>query len=299
MSKPFFSPVSRSSHLARLLCLQPVTVTSYTIETSLEESMQDVLVTGGTGNLGRQVVTKLLDAGYHVRIMSRRATPGTLRPGTDWAQADLATGQGLSEAVQGVDTIVHAASSPFLRMQQVDIDGTRRLLEQARAATVSHIVYISIVGIDRIPFSYYRDKLAAEEVVQRGELPWSILRATQFHSLLDLFLQASTKLPLVTLLPTDLRFQPIAESEVARRMCEIVQVGPGGRLPDMGGPEVQTWSELARGWLNLRNMHRTIIPLWLPGKSVQCFRLGYNTCPEQAVGKITWAEWVKQKYHDQ
>jgi len=201
--------------------------------------------------------------------------------------------------MQDVDVIVHAASSPFRHTQQIDVDGTRRLLERARASTVSHIVYISIVGIDRIPFPYYKYKLAAEELVQRSGIPWSILRATQFHYLLDLILQAATKFPLVTTLPTDLHFQSVAESEVAHRLHEIVQVGPGGRLPDMGGPEVHTMGELAQSWLSLRGMRQAVIPLWLPGKSAQGFRRGYNTCPQQTVGKITWAEWVQQKYRCQ
>ncbi|QBD80773.1 SDR family oxidoreductase [Ktedonosporobacter rubrisoli] len=258
--------------------------------------MQNILVTGGTGTLGSLVVTQLVEAGSHVRIMSRRSAPGNLLPETEWTQADLETGEGLAAAVQGVDVIVHTASSPFRHTQQIDVDGTQRLLEQAHAAAVAHLVYISIVGIDRIPFAYYQCKRAAEDLIQQSDIPLSILRATQFHSLIDGFLQAATTLPLVTPLPTTLRFQPVAESEVAQRLREIAQSNPSGRLPDMGGPEVHPLGELARSWLSLRGMRRAVIPLWLPGKSVQGFRRGYNTCPEQAVGKITWAEWVKQKY---
>ncbi|HLZ57429.1 MAG TPA: NAD(P)H-binding protein [Ktedonosporobacter sp.] len=261
--------------------------------------MQTVLVTGGAGTLGRLVVTQLIDAGYTVRIMSRRSAAPTLLPGTSQAQADLETEQGITTAVEGVDVIVHCASSPFKHTQQIDVDGTRRLLEQACAANISHVVYISIVGIDRIPYPYYCYKLAAEELVQNSGLPWSILRATQFHSLLDLALQAATKLPLATMLPTDLRCQPISAIEVAQRLGEIVRMGPGGRLPDIGGPEVCTLEELAHSWLALRGMRRAIVPLWLPGKSAEAFRRGYNTCPEHAVGKITWAEWVREKYRRQ
>lgn len=155
------------------------------------------------------------------------------------------------------------------------------------------------MGIDRIPFGYYKCKLAAEDLIQQSGVPWSILRATQFHYLIDIALQTATKLPLVATLPTNLCFQPIAESEVSHRLCEIAQSGPGGRWPDMGGPEVQTLGELAQGWLGLRGRRRIVIPLWLPGKSAQGFRRGYNTCPEQAIGKITWAEWVRKKYQHQ
>lgn len=258
--------------------------------------MQRILITGGTGTLGRHVVILLREAGYQIRLMSRSPAPSIVSPGAEWVQADLETGQGLAAAVQGVDIIVHTASSPLWHSNQVDVNGTRQLLEQARTAAVSHFVYISIVGIDRLPFGYYDCKLAAEALIQSSGLPWSLLRATQFHSFIDQTLRAVTRIPLLALLPTDLRFQPIAESEVARRLCELVQAAPAGRVPDIGGPEVQTLGELAKMWLMLRQMHRLILPVYLPGKSAHALRQGYTTCPERAEGKITWAQWVEQKY---
>ncbi len=258
--------------------------------------MTRVLVTGGNGALGREVVTQLIATGHTARIMSRRRQPTSLLPGTEWAQADLETGRGVSEAVSDIDVIIHAATSVTRHTQQVDVDGTRLLLEKARAAGVSHVIYISIVGIDLIPFPYYRYKLATEAVIKSAGIPWSILRATQFHTLLDLFLRSLTKLPLVTILTTDLKFQPIAPSEVASRLCEIMTAGPGDHLPDIGGPQVQTLGELAHTWLNIRGLRRALIHLPLPGKVAQGFRRGYNTCPEHVLGKITWAEWVRGKY---
>ena len=262
--------------------------------------MTKVLVTGGAGRLGNKVVKELTETGYSVRIMGRKRQPTNLLSATEWAQADLETGQGITDAVAGIDVIVHAASSPFKHTQQIDVDGTRLLLEQARVAGVAHVIYISIVGIDRIPYHYYRAKLAAEELVKNSGIPWSLLRATQFHYLVDLSFQATTKVPLVTLLPTDLQCQSIAESEVASRLCEIVVAGPSGRLADLGGPEVLTTGEMARTWLMLREMHRSVLPLHLPGKVAQGFRRGYNTCPDQPVrGHITWTEWVQSKYEVQ
>jgi uncharacterized protein YbjT (DUF2867 family) len=262
-----------------------------------EPSMTKVLVTGGNGRLGSRVVKELTETGYSVRIMSRKRQPMDLLSATEWAQADLETGQGIADAVADIDVIVHTASSPFKNTRQIDVEGTRLLLEQARVAGVAHVIYISIVGIDRIPYYYYRAKLAAEESVKNSGIPWSILRATQFHYLVDLFFQAATKMPLVTLLPTDLRCQSIAESEVASRLCEIAVAGPRGRLPDLGGPEVLTAGEMAHTWLMLRGMHRRVLPLHLPGKVAQGFRRGYNTCSDQPVrGHITWTEWVQSKY---
>jgi uncharacterized protein YbjT (DUF2867 family) len=119
------------------------------------------------------------------------------------------------------------------------------------------------------------------------------LRATQFHYGIDLLLRILTKLPLVSLVPTDFPLQPVAEEEVAQRLVEIVQAGPSGRLPDLGGPQVSTSGELARIWLRQRGMHRAIIPLWLPGNTASALRKGGNTCPQQATGTVSWEAWLQ------
>src|SRR3990172_2973042 len=144
-----------------------------------------ILVTGGSGGLGSELVPRLA-AGHTVRILSRRPRPPSAT--TEWAQGELATGEGLAEAVAGVDMIVHAASSPFGKTRQVDVEGIRRLLPAAAPAT-PHLFYISIVGVDRIPFPYYRAKLAAEKLVEEPAVPYTILRATQFHTLIDRLLR--------------------------------------------------------------------------------------------------------------
>src|SRR3990172_1724379 len=144
--------------------------------------MSRVLITGGPGVLGREVAPRLATAGYTVRVVSRRAAPAEGAP-TEWAQAQIETGEGL--AVAGVDVIVHCASSPFRRTRVVDVEGTRRLLEAAKAASVPHFVYISIVGIDRIPLPYYKAKLAAERLIEESGAPYSIQWAPQFFTLLD------------------------------------------------------------------------------------------------------------------
>jgi len=257
--------------------------------------MTKVLVTGGAGMLGRKVAKELTATGSWVRVMSRKPQPPDVPSVTEWAQADLETGQGIADAVAGIDVVVHAASSPFKRTRRIDVDGTRFLLEQARVAGVAHVIYISIVGVDRMPYDYYRAKLVAEELVQQSGIPWSLLRATQFHYLVDRFLQAMTKGPLVMLLPADLQCQSIAESEVASRLCEIAVAGPSGRLPDLGGPEVLTTGEMARVWLVRHGMQRRILPISVPGQVAQGFRRGDNTCHDQRVrGHVTWSQWLQR-----
>jgi uncharacterized protein YbjT (DUF2867 family) len=162
---------------------------------------------------------------------------------------------------------------------------------------VKHFVYVSIVGIDRIPFPYYQHKLAAEAVVQTGGVPFSILRATQFHSLIDMLLQATAKFPIARFAAfTDFKFQTVDTGEVASRLSDIALTQPAGRLPDMGGPEVMTLDEMARAWCAVQAKPYRLLRLPLPGKIAYGFRQGYNTCPDHRDGKITWAEWLGRTY---
>ncbi len=256
--------------------------------------MTRILITGGAGTLGSALVAPLTEAGYVVRVMSRHGPKAGLLPQVEWARADLATGSGVREAVEGAQIIIHAATLPT-PSGSVDVAGTRRLLEAARAAGAEHCLYISIVGIDRNPFFYYRNKLKAEALVRASGVPWSILRATQFHPLIDLVLRAAGRGPLLPLVP-DLRFQPIDLREVVRRMVESVVAGPGGQLEDIGGPEVLTLGEMARVWLKARGQRRLMVPLPLPGKAAAAFRQGLNTCPDHAYGTISWQTWLQETY---
>lgn len=257
--------------------------------------MPRALITGGTGTLGRELAKRLAAAGFTVRIMSRRDRSPDDDPAFDWARALLGTGEGLAEAVAGADLIAHCASSPFRDSVNVDVRGTERLLQSAQEASVSHFLYISIVGIDRIPLGYYSRKLAAERLIEESGLPWSILRATQFHTLIDMQLRALLRFP-IGLVPTDFRFQPIDAGEVADRMAEYAGQGPSGRLPDIGGPEVHTLGELARQWAEARGLRRRVIRLPLPGRIAAGFRQGLNCVPDSSYGEVTWGDWLRAKY---
>ena len=170
-------------------------------------SVSEILVTGGTGSLGRRVVDRLRSAGRDVRVLSRSGRPGTVR-------ADLLTGEGLDGVVEGIDAIVHCASSPT-KTRQTDVEGTERLLRAAGRAGVSHFVFISIVGVDRNPyFPYYRMKLEVERVIESSPVPWTILRATQFHEFVLRIVQLLDRIP-VMMTPRGFLLQPIDIGEVA------------------------------------------------------------------------------------
>ncbi|HEY2844151.1 MAG TPA: NAD(P)H-binding protein [Bryobacteraceae bacterium] len=116
-----------------------------------------VLITGATGSLGRVLVREACDAGYDVRAIYRSSRPPPGQEAPDWVRADLTSGDGLSMAVSGVDAVIHAASDPR-RAKAVDEAGTEQLARVMRQAGVGHLIYISIVGVDKIPYDYYRWK---------------------------------------------------------------------------------------------------------------------------------------------
>jgi uncharacterized protein YbjT (DUF2867 family) len=255
-----------------------------------------ILVTGGTGTLGRLVVRRLRDAGSNVRVLSRRSRAA--EDGIEFVTGDLATGAGIEPAVEEAGTIVHCAGSP-----KGDEDKARNLVRAASRAEAAHLVYISVVGADRIPigsrvdramFGYFGSKLAAERIVADSGLPFTTLRATQFHDLILTVAQEMAKLPVVPL-PAGFRVQPVDADEVAARLVELTHGEPAGRVPDMGGPQVYGAAELLRGYLRATHRRRLIVPIWLPGKAARVFRAGANLAPEQAVGRRTWEEFLAER----
>jgi uncharacterized protein YbjT (DUF2867 family) len=257
-----------------------------------------VLVTGGTGTLGRHVVPRLREAGRDVRVLSRhRHPPGD---GVEFVTGDVATGEGIQAAVAGVGTVVHLAGGA-----KGDEDKARNLVRAASRAGVRHLVYISVVGADRVPvvsrvdramFGYFASKLAAEQVVADSGLPWTTLRATQFHDLLLMVAQQLAKLPVIPV-PAGFRFQPIDADEVAARLVELTLGTPAGLVPDMGGPRVYATADLVRGYLRARGKRRLLVPVRLPGKAARAVRAGANLSPERAVGHRTWEDFLAERVH--
>src|SRR5688572_4672289 len=131
-----------------------------------------ILITGGSGRLGRELVPLLSAAGHSVRILSRVQRTG-LDVRVSHVVGDLTTGAGLTESVAEIDAIVHLASDSR-NARAVDVEGTRRLIEAAQSAAVRHLLFVSIVGIDRIPFAYYQCKLEAERLIAESGVPFSI-----------------------------------------------------------------------------------------------------------------------------
>lgn len=247
-----------------------------------------IAVVGGTGAVGSLVVGELAAHGDEVRILSRRP-PGELSSGTSHHRVDLETGEGLPEGMAGMDAVVDA-SNELKKAEAVLVDGTRRLLEAEAAAGVSHHVAISIVGCDRTPTSYYDAKAAQEEVVKAGPVAWSTLRATQFHTLLSWLFESAGRWRVTP--AGRIPLQPIDPAVVARRIAEVVHSEPGGRLPDIAGPRVETLTELSRAWRERSGRRSLPVPMAIPGKLGRALR-GESLCnPGVAADGPTFAEWL-------
>ncbi|MBO3739200.1 SDR family oxidoreductase [Actinoplanes flavus] len=244
--------------------------------------MKRILVTGITGTLGRPVAGVLRSLGADVRGLSRR-------PGQDF-QGDLADGSGLDAALSGVDAVVHCASDTR-RLGRGDVQGLRNLLAAAGRAGRPHVLFVSIVGVDVIPYPYYRVKLAAEGLVEG--YGGTILRATQFHEFVFGAARIVARMPVV--LAPDMPVQPISTRDVARRIAEILDDPPAGRVADLGGPEVLRAPDMVRDYLRATGRDRRTIPARLPGATFRGFRQGAHLAPSHRSAGERWAEFLEAR----
>lgn len=247
-----------------------------------------ILVTGGTGTLGRHVVPLLREAGRDVRVLSRHARPSG--DGVEYVTADLLKDEGIESAVDGVEIVLHLAGGP-----KGDDEATRNLARAARRAGVRHLVYISVIGADKIPLGYFRSKLGAEQAVAGSGLPWTTLRAAQFHDLMLTVTEKMAKLPVIPA-PGGVRLQPVDSREVAARLVELTLGNPAGLVPDLAGPTVYGMADLARAYLKARGKHRPMLPVRMPGKAGRAYRAGENLSLTGATtGKHTWEDFLTER----
>lgn len=244
---------------------------------------ETVLVTGATGTLGRVLMAALRERGLPARGLSRRAPDGA--PGQ--ARGDLLTGEGLDAALDGAGLVIHAATDG-----RHDVEAAERLLRAMRPG--QRLLYVSIVGVDRVPLPYYRQKLRVEGLVRDGG--GSILRATQFHDLVFAVARVLARPP-VMLYPA-LDVQPVDTGDVARRLAELAAaLGPGTEpvVEDFAGPQVRPARELFRAYLDATGKRRALAPVRLPGRIFRGFRAGGHLAPGRALGVVTWEEYLRRR----
>jgi uncharacterized protein YbjT (DUF2867 family) len=243
-----------------------------------------VLVTGGTGRLGKLVVARLHDGDCDLRVLARHQRPAPA--GVAFFTADLRTGQGIEPAVTGAETIIHCATST-----RGDAEATRNLVDAAAQAGRAHLVYVSIVGVDRLAsWGYPKAKLQAERIVAESGLPWTILRVTQFYDYCLANARKLSRLP-VAPVPAGFTVQPVDPRDVAGRLAELALGEPAGRVPDMAGPQVSSWTDLLRSYLEASQRRRWVLPVRIPG--TRAVRDGALLPPPgYTAGSRTWDQFL-------
>jgi uncharacterized protein YbjT (DUF2867 family) len=282
-------PVTAKSFILKLL----KTIVRFGCEMAVPLLCHDdmrLLITGATGVLGRELARAASGAGHSVVALSHRVSSPKFRD-AGRVLGDLSTGEGLQTAMKGVDAVIHAATDRR-NPATVDSAGTERLVAVARNQGVRHFVHVSIAGVDDIPLAYYRAKRAAEQAVMASGLPFSILRATQFHQSLDRHLRALAAMPIVLALPKGFVVQPVDVREVAVRLIRCLDYRPTGRLVDFGGPHVLTVAEAAAIWMRINRIRKPIVNVPVPGAIGAAFRDQENTVPFGARARISWREWL-------
>lgn len=268
--------------------------------TSMTQHEKDelILVTGGTGHLGRDIVGQLLGQGKRVRVLAR--LPGTDRR-VQWTRGDLSTGEGLREALAGVTTVISTATfSPiaqrgYIRFidllktpSAVDVEGTRRLMYESKRAAVGHFLHVSIVGLEpENSLPYNRVKLAGENLVCQSDLPWSIVRAAPFYYLMARLLRSMRWMPW-WFLPNAV-MQPVDTTDVAAYLVACVSDSKLGVREEIGGPEAKPFPFFAQEYLDARHLSRRLVRL---NKSeAQARRMGFVAAKGRK-GVVTWHDWL-------
>jgi uncharacterized protein YbjT (DUF2867 family) len=241
-----------------------------------------IAVAGGTGLVGRYVVTELIDAGHDPVVLSR--TQGV----------DLLSGKGLDLVLKDVQVLIDVSNVATLsrkRSEEFFAAGTRNLQEAGARAGVRHHLVLSIVGVDRVDSGYYAGKRRQEELAMAGPIPASVLRSTQFHEFAQQLL-ARSRGP-VAVVPR-MRIQPIAAREVANALVTL-SLGPAvGHAPELAGPEEQELVEMARRLAKVRGLRRRLLPIRVPGHAGRAMAEGALLPTEPGTrGRQTFDEWLE------
>jgi uncharacterized protein YbjT (DUF2867 family) len=244
-----------------------------------------VLVTGAAGTLGHALVSRLIGQRHQVRVLLHHRS-ADFPPEVQVARGDVRSPADIAEAVSGVDAVVHAATSPFRQATATELEGTRAVLAAACRAG-AHVVYPSIVGIDRLGGTYYRAKWQAEQLVASASHS-TIQRATQLHPTLDKML--SHRLFPVT---ARLAFQPLDAGDLAERLVSLIEAGPARRAEDLGGPEVLALRDIVAARQAATSRRTMLIPVPAIGP-LRALDAGHHLCPGHPHGRITWKQWLSR-----
>jgi uncharacterized protein YbjT (DUF2867 family) len=241
-----------------------------------------IAVAGGTGLVGRLVVAELRAGGHEPVIMARSTG------------VDLTTGAGLERALEGCQAVIDVSNvTTNSEKAAVGFFGaaTEHLLDSGQRAGVEHVVALSIIGIYRTPLPYYAGKRHQEQLIAHGPLPWTVMRAAQFHEFAGQMLERTTFGP-VAVVPRMLT-RPVAAREVATRLVRLAGEEPQGLSLEMAGPEQLRLPDMARQLLSAQGRRKLVLPVRLPGAAGKAMASG-DSLPvgEFVQGEETFGEYL-------
>jgi uncharacterized protein YbjT (DUF2867 family) len=246
-----------------------------------------IAVAGGTGAVGRHVVDVARERGHDVVVLTRSTG------------VDLVAGHALEAALAGADVVIDVAAAQAVSEKAARAffgAVTRNLLAAGQAAGIRHHVALSIVGVDDAGYGYYAGKVLQEQLVEAGPVPWTLLRATQFHEFASQ-ISGRMKIGPFVVVPT-MRSQPVAAREVAERLVDLAVNPPAGRVRDLAGPREERMSDLVRRWLNATAQPGRVIEVPLPGGFGRAIRDGtILPRPGADLGRQTFDEWLASAAH--
>ncbi len=243
-----------------------------------------VLVTGGTGILGRHVAVRLAQAGYEVRALTEHRA--VRLAGVRVAPGNLLTGEGLKPALSSVETIVHCP------VGRADAVGTRRLLDVAAGMGVRRLLCLSRVGVDAVPLGAYQIRRRVERLVSHADLDWAVLRVTPTHQALCALFRRLATSPVIPV-PDEIRLQPVDAHDVAEAVADALATGARGRLPDLGGPQVRGLEDLLRSYLEFTGRRRPVLRVPPLGRVAAALRAGAQLTRRRDGGQRTFEDALR------
>lgn len=253
--------------------------------------MKKIWITGGTGKVGSVVIPRLLEQGNEVYVLTTQPNP-KLPSAVNIYSGDLTNASTLQKAFSNADMIIHCASN-FLDPENVDVKGSRNMLSVIPKEKLEHLIYISIVGVDKSQYPYYKAKFEVEQMIMKSGVPFTNLRATQFHHFVlhRIIKQFDSNTDNVLQLPENFMFQSVDISDVAEKIIELVGKTPQNKTESIGGPEVLSLEKMTQDYLNFLG-RKDKIELVQP-EAFKIFQTGINLCPDKIYGKVTWAKYLE------
>ncbi|MHA7293490.1 SDR family oxidoreductase [Arthrobacter sp. HLT1-21] len=260
--------------------------------------MSRIVVVGGTGLVGHQVVDECVRRGHETRSVSRHApAQHSLRwvSGAEYVEADVTAGAGLTQVLDGADVIIDVLDGRFGKGQRALDDGALNLLAGAREASVGRAVLLSIVNADHAAFSYYRAKVRQEKIYQNSAVPSVVVRATQFHNFVTAVFDGGGKAGLLPALK-GAAFQPIAVEDVAGALVDAATHDPAPTsIINVGGPQVLEMAELALIYRKVTGATGRLVTVPLPGALGQFFSSGDNLARDNPVKGLSYEDWLRHR----